>query len=563
MKKLIFVFFAFLHVCTLWAQVTTDSIRTTLLISPKDKTGTYHVKPVATYDSSYVFVLPNTDKDFGGNAVRIQKIDKNLKQATTVTLRLKDQNGMREYCNLIYFNNKLWLLTSYNNTKEKRVYLFANTLNKSSLQVNDDIRMIASFDHNMKRRSIALHSDIEISPDSSKLMLLVHGSVINRVYFQNTNISDKNLENVESSICVFNREMFKIWQSSLNKAIDSNGFIKDKMLIDNSGNCYVSGQSYKSSSDANYMARFVIREKLSRSVTFELQPTNFVPSILYFSKNGLEGKELDLKIPSCFLKNMNFKVEGKHLFCYGAYSDSSFYSAKGVFTCRVDLFSGSLSNVHLNPFHEKLRVPMLEETELKEFRACTLQKKDWDPYDYDFSDLIPCSDGNYKLIAEQQLWGYVMESIGRDSYTYPHYDYGNLYVLTMSPDGEIKNTSVIARKQTTVQEKTTSYRHFVKGEDLYFLFMNFHRIERLTYITEPINLCLVKLDAKGKSSISILEKYENTSPKSPFASMNAGYSKNLIRMDAVLPLPEENAFLYLSQNGYYTSKTFQKVQVLE
>lgn len=368
---------------------------------------------------------------------------------------------------------------------------------------------------------------------------------------------------MESYICVFNREMFKIWQSTLSKAIESNGFIKDKLLIDNSGNCFVSGQSYKGSEEANYMSRFVIREKMSRTITFELQPTNFVPSILYFSNNGLECKQIDLKIPSYFLKNMNFMLEGDHLICYGAFSDSSFYSAKGVFTCQVDLFSGSMGKIHLNTFNDKLRVPMLEETELKEFRVCSGQKTDWDPYDYVFSDLIACSDGNYKLIAEQQLWGYVMETIGRGSYTYPHYDYGNLYVMTLSPEGVLMNTSVIARKQTTNMDKITSYQYFFKNEDLIFLFMNSHRIERPTYITEPINLCMVKLKADGESFVTTLEKYEKTKILTPLYGINAGATKDLIRMDAVMPLSGENAFLYPSQNGYGISKTFRKVTVLK
>lgn len=539
------------------SQVRSENEHTVMLESTKEKTGAYYLKPVACYDNGYTFIMSGMEEGFGG-FTRIERIDANLKNKTQVRLNLKDMNGLRNFSNLIYFANELWLFTSYNNKKDKKLYLFANTLDKITLESNDDIRMIAAFDNKVNRKNIVLRSDYKISEDSTKLMLLVHGEVINKIYFQSGNVYDKNLKSVESSVCVLNWDMKKIWQSTLSNAITSDGFISDRIQIDNAGNCYISGQSYKNASAANYLSRYVIREKMSRYLTFELQPTNFSPSILYFGQNGLECREFVLQLPSCFLKSMTFKQEGDNLFCCGVYSDSGYYSAKGVYACKLNLFTGLLSNIHLSPFSDKLRVSMLEKNELEEFQKCS-SKNDWDPYDYKLSEIIPKSNGEYILIAEQQLWGYVTESIGRSALTYPHFDYKNIYVMTMSSDGELEKTNVIDRVQTTIFQNALSYQSFLKDEDLYLLFMNLHRIEKPTYKTLPINICMVKLDANGKSSISILQEFEEPIDPAPFLVGLGGALTPLMRADAIMSLPDEKGFLYLTQNASFAAKSYHKV----
>lgn len=539
------------------SQVKPDTLGTERLDSPTRKIGYDKIQPVATYDNGYVFVMPGTEEGLVPSKTVVERMDAHLKNILSVELNLKDKNGIRNFCNLINFDDKLWLLTTFCNNQDKKIYLFANTLDKYTLKTNDDIRMIASFDKNTNRKSVVLASDFAVSKDSSKLMVLVHGVVLNKYATVSTN--EKNLMNVESSVCVFNRDMFKIWQRPLNNAISSASFVRDRMEVDNAGNCFVSGQSYRSSEAANQRGRFVLDETPSRYLTYELQPTNFYPSILYFGQTGLESREYLLKIPSVFLRSMNFKLDGERLFCYGVYCDSGHYSAKGVYTCTVDLFSGNIGNIHLNTFSDQVRVPQIGVAELDGFQKVTT-KYEWDPYDYACSKLMTRSNGDLVFIAEQQWWGYIREDVSRVISTYPHMEYRNLYVITLTPDGQLKKMDVVGRVQTTIHQHAVSYEHMNIGDDLYLLFMNSHRVATSNYMTVADNLTLLRMDKDGHSSSAIVHRFIPPTKLHLFMGIWADAWNAHPWMDAVLLVPDEKAFVFYNLNTYFPKHYFLKLK---
>lgn len=562
MKKNLFLLFLTILSASLHSQVRLDSLMTERIVSPIKNGGVGFLKAVAAYDNSYTFVMPGDEESFFNTITKVERVDANMKTITSVDLNLKDNNGIRKYCNLIYIANKLWLLTSYNNTKENRIYLFANTLNKYTLQSNDDLHMIAFFDNTTKSGNAILQSEFAISKDSTKLMLVVHGKVIQKIKPIGGDIEFLNskLEPVVSTVCVFNSELNKLWECPISSAIDGFVITENRLQIDNNGNCFISALKTRKANSGFVMNPVSIRETNMLTVTYDLKPIELEPTILYFSKTGLENKEFSFNIPSCNTKSLNFKIDGDHLFCYGVYSDSGFYSAKGFYTCTLNLKSGGLENINRNPFPEKLLVPQLGRAELEAFRKIS-NKNEWDPYDYVCSETSTRSNGDLIFVIEQQLGGKVHETTENSPTIYikPIMDYKNLFVITLAPDGKLKKMNVIGRTMRSTRDSNLPFQYFLKKDALFLVFMNSNRVNNDTYTTADINLSLAKLSMDGNISIKVIENYLPFKKYASIAGIKFNAKDLLPRMDAILSVPEQNAFVYLSQNKVKKKSAYQKV----
>lgn len=78
----------------------------------------------------------------------VDKYDSNLKFLKSALLELKqEKNDMNLAFSVMSKNEDIFLFSTYQNTKNKVKYLFSQTLNKSTLKPNNDLKKVAEIDY--------------------------------------------------------------------------------------------------------------------------------------------------------------------------------------------------------------------------------------------------------------------------------------------------------------------------------------------------------------------------------------------------------------------------------
>ncbi|MCB0634370.1 MAG: hypothetical protein KDD15_31775, partial [Lewinella sp.] len=78
---------------------------------------------------------------FSGEQIFIEQYDGNMKLKRSQKVDLRYKGKKREFEDLVYLDNELYLLTSFNNEAKKKNYLFAQVLNRQ-LQPRRDLTLI-------------------------------------------------------------------------------------------------------------------------------------------------------------------------------------------------------------------------------------------------------------------------------------------------------------------------------------------------------------------------------------------------------------------------------------
>jgi len=546
MKTKIKIFLITFLPLTIFSQNISDSIVTGKIQKCKLFDAVYKYQPVASFDNCFTFLLLPKEEDLAlGNIYRMEKYDLNLNLLVHERLNFKDKNGERKFCNLIYFQQKLYLFTSFKNHKDKKLYLFVQTIDKNKFSLNDDLRMIAEFENKSNRKNIKLNTSFSISEDSTKLLISATSEVINHLQLSRDPYG-KELENSKLFVCVFDKNVNLLWQQEASKAINSGTFVFDKFTIDNSANAFITGQSFENKNQAGSIYCYA-KNKYYNYV----QPSNYKNSILYFGNNGNDLRQLNIDPQGIFAKSVVIKPKGDNIICAGIYASPNTISAKGVYSCQLNLISGKTDNLITKQFSNDFLVPQIDEEDLKAFRKQT-KKEESDPYTYSISKLEQTLDGNYLFIAEQQLSGSLEVSSYNSLSVFPTLKYGNLYVSTLSPTGEIKNINVIDKKQFSFDYFPMSYSHLVVGNDLYLLFNNIPKNKKHTMFDSTSstlqNTSLIKLDKDNKQTKEIIADFTNLDHNTMYG-----------RIYGTMPVSIGKAFIIPIQSSGFLYRTYQKL----
>ncbi len=395
-------------------------------------------------DASGFYALRKKTKGGMLSADKPQKIyiekyneDMKLKKAQEIDLRYKKKK--RDFEKMLFLNGQFYLMTSFNNKAHKANYLFVQSIRKKTLTLSKNFTKIAETPARDEYREGKFN--FHISKDSSKVL----------VYSQ---LPDQRKSNEVFSISVFDNEFKRLWEKRIQLPYPDNKFLVKDYRVDNNGNVYILGLLYDGQSGL-----------FKRNSSYQYV-------ILAYTDEGEEEEEYNIDLKDKFITDLTFRVDKKgELICSGFYSDKGTFSMKGTYFFKLDPKTREISNENFKEFDFDFVTEYYSDRKKK--RAEKDEKSGNDRrsvelFQYSLNDLILRSDGGAVLVAEQY---YVERDDNNNNFGYPsavygynrynnnlnnrvdyHYNYNDIIVVNIRPNGEIQWASRIPKRQETTND---------------------------------------------------------------------------------------------------------------
>lgn len=399
---------------------------------------------VATQSGSIYTLRRRYGAGFSKEAAFVELYDKDLKLKRSQELELKFEGKDRDFERVIMLHGQLYFFTSFANQVKKKNYLFYQTLNDRLLPSKKLVK-ISEVDAVNKERKGAFN--IEVSRDSSKVL----------IYAQ---LPYQRKEPERFSLQVFNDSLEQLWQREIVLPYADNLFSVEEYHVDNQGNVYLLGVRYKDGAGR--------RRRGTPDYNYE---------ILAYTNDGSEVKTYRIDNNEFFLTDMTFRIaDNGHLVCSGFYSNKGTYSIKGACFLRIDPVQQSIYLQNFKPFDFDFLTEHLSEGAKERAQRAAQSgdtRKEPELYQVKLDELILRSDGGAVMIAEQF---YVQEYVyryfdGTLRYDY-YYNYYDIVVVNIRPNGEIEWATRIPKRQETVNDEGyfSSYALTVVRDRFYFIY---------------------------------------------------------------------------------------------
>jgi len=360
--------------------------------------------------------------------------DMKLKKAKEIDLRYKKKK--RDLEKVLYMRDKFYLFTSFNNKAHKANYLFYQTISKKSFNLNKKIKKIAETPARDEYREGKFN--FHVSKDSSKVL----------VYSQ---LPNQKKANERFSLNVFDENMEELWSKNINLPYPDNRFTITDYRVDNSGNVYLLGILYSNPSG------------------FLRRNTDYQYIILAYNKEGEAADEFDVNLPGKFITDLTFRVaKNGNLVCSGFYSEKGTYSIKGTYFFQMNPETQEVLNENYKEFEFDFVTEYYSNRKKRKAKSAEQsnnRKREAELYRYSLNDLILRSDGGAVLIAEQyfvereQNRGFYSpysrfnnRNFGNNREIEYHYNYNDIIVVNIRPNGEIQWASRIPKRQETIND---------------------------------------------------------------------------------------------------------------
>lgn len=349
---------------------------------------------------------------------------------------------------IVDYNDKLYVFSSISDKKADKNTFYSQSVDKESLQLNNDKQQLAQIDFEGFRNRNDGSFGFEFSSDSTKLL----------VYY-NLPYDKHGVEKV--GVHVFNQSMDQIWRKTITIPYTDELFTVEDFEIDNDGNVYVTGVEYN--------------EKLK--VKRKGKP-NFKYHVISYTQNGKEENDLPIEVEGKFLTDMKVRPNNNgELLCGGFYSGLGRYSIEGSFFLRVDSKTGDVKTASFEDFGIDFITQNLSARQEKKARKKDAKGKTPELFQFDLDAMVMREDGGVVLVAEQFFVKVVTTtSVGPNgamtTTTNYHYYYNDLIVISVSPEGQIEWNTKIPKFQHTVNDYGyySSYAMSIVDDKLHFIF---------------------------------------------------------------------------------------------
>jgi hypothetical protein len=377
---------------------------------------------------------------------------------------------------VVYLNNQIFVFSSEKNKKAKKNILYSQSINKKTLQLNNDKKEIAEIDFSEYSRFNAGSFGYQTSRDSSKL-------------FVSYNLPYERRGSERFGFHVFDNNLDQIWQKRITLPYTDELFSIEDYEVDNDGNVHVIGVAYKD------------KRKAKRKGA-----PNYSYHILTYENNGIDMSDNIVEVEGKFLTDMKIAVtKDLDILCGGFYSALGTFSIEGSYFLKIDGDSYEIVSESFEDFGIDFITQNMSNRQERKAKRKDAKGKDVEMYEYDLDDIILKEDGGAILIGEQYFVNAVTststDSNGntRTSTTY-YYHYNDIIIINIAPDGSIVWTEKIGKVQITTNDHGffSSYALSVVKDKLYFVFND--NSKNLFYTGEG-KLYNIK---RGKESLVVL-----------------------------------------------------------
>lgn len=390
------------------------------------------LEDVVGYDETGCYVLRSDRRD-----LFIEHYDRQMNRKNSVELDLQQDKKEKDLEFIVQLGKQLYLFSSFDNQKLDKNFLFVQTINKQTLKPNADIQNIAEI--GFKRKRNAGTYSYRVSPDSSKVLIFY-------------SLPYEKGEPEKFGFSVFDKNMKLMWKKDVKLPYNDELFSVDKFKVDNNGNVYLLGLVY--------------REKAKKK---RHGKPNYQYHVLAYSGGGNIFNEYKVDLRDKFITDMQIGIRTNgDISCAGFYSEKGTFSIKGTFFLTLDANSKKTKKENLKEFDKDF---------LEEFMSDSKAKRGKELYEYDLDRLVLREDGGAVLVAEQY---YIHVSTYTTSTgtgmmttrTVYYYNYNDLVVININPDGSIQWARKIPKRQVTANDGGyfSSYTFSLINNKMYFIF---------------------------------------------------------------------------------------------
>jgi len=379
--------------------------------------------------------------------LKLQYFDNAMNKINSSELDLSQGEKEKYLEFFISTREKLLLFSGFVNQKQKKKFLFVQSVNLKSLSPNDDIKKIGEINfEGSKKRYNTGSFDYEISRDSSKYVI-----------YYNLPYEKKGKEKI--GLIVYTIDHDKLWEKEIEfPYLDSHFRVSDYEL-DNQGTFHVLGKIFQEKKE---------REKKKPFYHYEINS--------YFA-DGTE-KNYKIEIENKFLKDMQISLDDDgNIICAGFYSSKGTWSIDGSYFIKIDAETKQMVSESYNEFGMDFILQNLTEKQEKKVKKKQEKGKDAELYKYDLDQIILKDDGGAVLVGEQYFVRVVTNTTsngngGVTTTTTYHYHYNDIIVISISPSGDILWTEKIPKRQKTTNDGGywSSYAMAVVKDKLFFIY---------------------------------------------------------------------------------------------
>jgi hypothetical protein len=444
MKKLILLLLVCLSSFTAWGQRADLPAKITWGQELKEPNNTYLDKVVSANSNGMITIRHKSSLLETIPKIYIEQYDKKMNIKRSEKIALGYDGKKLDFEDVLNLNGQLYLLTSYYNKAKETKFLFYQTLSKR-FTPSRKLNKIAEINTGSWLREGSY--DIEISKDSSKV--LVYGQ-----------LPYKKNEAEKFTLNIFDNTFTPIWNKNITLPYSDELLAIQEYRVDEDGNVYILGKLYHEK----------VRDRRNGNPNYHY--------IILAYRPGSEGAfEYKIELRDKFITDLTFKVGNDgNLVCAGFYSEKLSYTIKGTCFLAINAETRETFNIHLKKFDFEFLTEFMSDGAKERARRAEKSgnsRRTPELYRYSLDDLILRSDGGAVLIAEQY---YIEERKYYDRFgTYSsiyYYNYNDIIVVNIRPDGEIEWATHIPKRQITRNDGGyySSYAMATVRDKLYFVF---------------------------------------------------------------------------------------------
>jgi hypothetical protein len=404
----------------------------------------------------------------------IEYYNSRMKLVRSRELDLDYKGKERQLKDVVMVSGRLWMLSFFYNEKHEKTYLFAQEVNKNTLNLVKDIVKVGEQDETNRERQDVF--SLAQSRDSSKIVIF--------------NRQPNSKDGQSFSLNVYDADFTELWSKEAKLPYGKKNFGVEDYQVDNKGNVYILGIIY--TEGANRMQR---RGKATYQYDI----------VAYLRDSTLDVQEYKIVMKDRFVTDLTFRIaDDGEIVCAGFYSEKDAKGMKGSCFFKINPRTKDMTSISTREFDFNFVTANLSSRNKMQAKAATdKDDKEREPelFDYSLDKLIMRSDGGVILIAEQyyveerllnntpygyspygySAWSSPYYSSYYDPYRYNrsnnrradyYFNYNDIIVVNIQPDGEIASTTRIPKRQVSINDGGTysSYTMSIVADKLYFAY---------------------------------------------------------------------------------------------
>ncbi|MBK5721197.1 hypothetical protein JGH11_09980 [Dysgonomonas sp. Marseille-P4677] len=433
-----------------------------------------------TKENSFIFLYKTAaEGTFSKSHSYLVKMDMLTGKPQDLKLELKDGGAKRDWRHVRALDDRLYIFSSFQNKKDKRHYIFVETVNKEKLEYNKDARKIGEISYKDVDGSKLDNFVVTVSPNKERILLsysIVDGNTITSMGIQ-----------------VFDKDLNPLWtRESDFPRIEGKEVFVGNYTIDDEGNVYLGQNRYDKKNEVwnLYLTCFPVNNGEPR-----------VQEVV-FSGDKYARNETIICSPS------------GEIICAGLYSSPGKMSVSGTFSQIFSPQLGTLLSKDEKEFDEDFITMGMKDKDAEKMMENKDKGKEFDEgYRYYIDKKYQRKDGGFSLIAEKFKLQTQTVRNGNMVSTYYYYNFNDIIILTFNTDGSIRWVQKIPKAQRLVNSERLfgSYYASIDDEDNIDILYNEHVKDKMSDKAQPL---MVRIDNKGELSFKELFKEDKEVRKS-------------------------------------------------